>query len=726
MTEVTQHAALLRQAMAAHQGGRAADALALYQAALTAVPGHAFTHYCFGILLHQLDRHAEGAHALQDALRLDPAQTGWQVDLGAICLAAGDRQGALAAFQTAVRHAPDRADLWGQLGDLNRESGMREAALHCYREAVRCEPRYAEAWQNLGLVALDMGDVAAAVDASRRAVALRPEAAATHDNLGIALKAAGDLAGAVACHRQALSLQPDSAPFANHLGIALTEAGARSDAIAVFRTLLARHPTHAEAWTNLGDALRESGQVDEAERAYLEALKFHPEDLVALWNLGNVAWKQGRHRDASSWYRKALAQDPGNPTLHSNLLYSRIYDFETPPEALLSEHREYSRVVELPLKAHWPIHDNPPVPTRKLKLGYVTADFRNHPVANFMLPILRQQDHDAFEVHVYFSQDKPDQVTERFRPLADAWIACRQMTDEQLAARIRADGIDILVDLGGHTEGNRLPVFARKPAPVQITYLNYPGTTGLLAMDWRLTDRFADPPAHADHYCEALLRLPHSLWCYEPADYMPAVTPLPALKNGFVTFGSFNNVNKITQATIETWSEILQRVPRSRLLIATASDASVRDDLTRRFGEQGIAPERLDFRGKAAGAQFVSWMAETDIALDAFPMNGGTTTMESLWMGLPVLTLTGSRFFSRAGLSILATAGHAAWACESRSALVETAVQLATSPERLADIRAGLRAAVAQSSLCDSKAFTADFEAALRGAWSHWCESVSR
>ena len=355
----------------------------------------------------------------------------------------------------------------------------------------------------------------------------------------------------------------------------------------------------------------------------------------------------------------------------------------------------------------------------------MSADFREHAVAHFLLPILEHHDKATFEVYCYSSWPWADTTTERIRSCADHWVPCKDLSDDQLAERIRADGIDILVDLSGHTAENRLLTFARKPAPVQITYLGYPGTSGLSAMDYRITDALADPAGSDAFYTEKLIRLPDSLCCYRPAHHMPDVAPLPALHNGFVTFGSLNGFAKVNDDCLRVWAEILKAVPASRLLMLTVPEGLARERLVEKFAALGIPAGRLDLFGKFPSGEFYKMFQRVDIALDPFPVTGGTTTCETLWMGVPVIVLAGQRFVSRVGYSFLSAAGLGHLSTASIDDYIRTAVNLAADIPALAKLHDRLRPQVAASPLTNAAAFTRNLEAAFRHTWKNWCASQS-
>ncbi len=354
--------------------------------------------------------------------------------------------------------------------------------------------------------------------------------------------------------------------------------------------------------------------------------------------------------------------------------------------------------------------------------------FESMQVAYFIEPVFACHDKSQFEIFCYSNNSKKDTFTERLIADVDHWRPCANMADDEMARCIQADGIDILVDLSGHTAHNRLLVFARKPAPIQITYLGYPGTSGLTAMDYRLTDQYTEPAedSRADrYYTEELLRLPDSMWCYRPAQEMPEVTPLPALTNGYLTFGSFNNANKLGGACLELWAALLCNLPRSRLLMVTVPEGQVRERLIRQFMAHGVASDRISFCGRLPSREFQKMLQQVDITLDPFPVNGATTTCESLWLGVPVLTLVGNRFLSRAGLSVLSAAQLPDFAATTPDEFIKTAALLANNLPLLANIRAGLRSHLASTPLLDQQRFARNMEGIYRNVWNRWCNQLT-
>jgi len=422
-------------------------------------------------------------------------------------------------------------------------------------------------------------------------------------------------------------------------------------------------------------------------------------------------------------FRMAQTFEPSREVFQ-NILLSMNYLPKATARDVFDEHRRWGEAHGGGALARMYAHGNDPSPDRKLKVGYLSADLRQHPVASFLAPLLAAHDRGQVEVRCYASVASPDGTTARLQAMADAWVPVQAMSDEQVARKIREDQVDILVELGGHTEESRLPVLAQRPAPVQISWLGYPGTTGLTEVDYRLTDGQADPESAAPFYTERLLRLDRCFLCYEPPGEAPAVGPLPCGEGAPVTFGSFNNLAKINEQVIEVWARLLKKVPGSRLLLKAGPlvDAGARARFEKLFAAQGVEPARLELMGRIAGvSHHLDVYNRVDIALDPFPYNGTTTTCEALWMGVPVVTLEGERHAGRVGADLLRAVGHPELIAAKTKNYVELAARLASDRARLAGLRAGLRGEVGRSPLTDARGFAAAVEGAYRSAWQGWC-----
>ena len=576
---------------------------------------------------------------------------------------------------------------------------------------------------------------------------------------GVAHHQAARFAQAEACYRRILAAHPGNADALHLLGVIARQVGRYDIAVGLISQAIERDANNPDFFANLGNALRDQGKLDEAAAACRDAIRIAPNFAVAHCNLGTVLFAQGKYGEAVAAHRQAIRIDPDfvgaqsnigaalsaqgripeaiaayrhatrlRPdfaSASSNLLLCLNYDERVSAAALFDAHRDWAdrhgRMEPRPAA-----HANDRSAERRLKVGYVSPDFRSHSVAHFLEPLLRGHDRKVVEVFCYADVNVPDARTERFKQLADRWVGAVGMSDEALAERIRRDGIDILVDLAGHTANSRLPVFARKPAPVQVTWLGYPNTTGLKAIDYRLVDAVTDPEGQADAFAsETLVRLPGGFLCYEGPAHAPEPADPPCLAGATVTFGSFNNVAKLSGMNLDAWAALLARLPAARLFLKAKAfaDPATRASFLERLGNCGVAAHRVDFAAFVPEAEHLASYGRVDIALDPFPYNGTTTTCEASWMGVPVVTLRGDRHAGRVGASLLTQFGLTDLIAGSVDEYVEIAAALAGDPARLAELRHSLRPRMAASPLCDAPAFARKIEAAYRTMWRRWLQA---
>jgi predicted O-linked N-acetylglucosamine transferase (SPINDLY family) len=574
--------------------------------------------------------------------------------------------------------------------------------------------------RGIGLRARNLDEEALA--ALGAACAAEPGFAEAHHQLGNALKRLGRHEEAAASLRTAARLEPRSPAILLNLGAACLELRLFDEAVASLRRAVSIEPLRPEAHNILGHALLEQGRCAAAERSLSEALRLRPGYPAAHDNLGRVLKAQGRAAEAVAHHRAALAGKPRAQT-HSNLLYSLNFAPGVSPEEAAAEHRLWARTFEEPLRGDPPPHAGYRPGTRPLRVGYVSPNFANHAVAYFFAPVLAAHDRGNLEITCYSDVPRPDAVTRRLRSLAGQWRDIAGWSDARVAEAIRADRIDILVDLAGHTARNRLLVFARRAAPVQVTWLGYPATTGLEAMDYRVTDAVSDPPGQTEAWhSEELVRLSGPFSCYEPCLASPPVGPLPGSSAGQVTFGCFNNLAKVNARVIEVWARLLAELPGSRLFLESRglADPETADRVRRDFAARGVDPGRLDLEGDALPeARHLARYHRVDVALDTFPYNGATTTCEALWMGVPVVTLAGRAHVSRVGASMLTHLGAPEWVAASPQEYAAICLRLAGDLGGLSEIRGGLRDRMARSPLCDARRFTGNLENAFRAMALH-------
>jgi len=549
-----------------------------------------------------------------------------------------------------------------------------------YRRAHQADGKRADTLIGLGVVLKDLARREEAVDCWKRVLEFDARNAAAHNNLGALFRLMRRPAEAERHLRTALDIAPGDTMAAANLAHVILELGQTSEALALARGILERAPDSPDGHLMLGFALAYQADVDAAVDAFLECHKRKPEANVAL----------------------------------SNALFASLYSAR-PDEAVLQLHKELgARIVAArPARTSWPGSRDA---KRRLRVGYLSPDLRKHPVSAFFEPVLAH--HEEIEAYCYSTTAAPDAVTERLKRKATAWRDCSGWSDARIVEEIERDAIDILVDLAGHTAQNRAGVFRAKPAPVQALYIGYPGTSGLPEMDHVIVDGEIAPRGTEELYTENVVRLEGSFWCFRPPDGAPEVAPLPAKRNGFVTFGSYNALQKMQPAAVALWIDVLRAVPGSRLVLKSLpfADKDLREAIRRRFEDAGVAPGRLDVLPPSDPAVFLAEYGRIDIALDPVPYNGGTTTCEALWMGVPVITLSGQRFCARMGASILSRVGLADLVATDTGAYVAAAARLAAD-SGLGKLREGLRGRMADSPLCDGARVARELESAYRFMW---------
>jgi predicted O-linked N-acetylglucosamine transferase (SPINDLY family) len=521
------------------------------------------------------------------------------------------------------------------------------------------------------------------------------------------------------------AIPPGSAPPPDHYAAAqrALDSGDLAGAIAPLRAILAAHGPSLELHCNLGAALRAAGELDEAAHHLREAVRLRPAFAAAWYNLGLLEFDRARYGAAEHAYRQAIAAEPLNDAWQHSLLCLLNYAPGHDPRAVFEAHAEWAR--RFPPPRHRHAGRARARGTGRLRVGYVSADFRGHSVAYFIEPVLRHHDRTRFEVFCYDNWGRPDDTTERLRTLVDHWRPVRALDDDALERLILEDRVDVLVDLSGHTLGHRLPVFARRPAPVQATWIGYPQTTGLATIDYRITDAYLDPPGQTEAFgSERVWRLPELAYCFLPPERAPPPGALPCAESGAVTFGSVNHYFKVTDDVVATWARILAAVPGSRLRIVVehGERPAVAVAVRGRFAALGTAPERIDVRGRTDLAGFFRSLGAIDVALDPFPYNGGTTTYQSLWAGVPVVTLAGRTAMARCGAMILSAIGLRDLVAGDATEYVAIATRLAGDRRRLGELRASLRGRYRASPLYAAERFTATLEEAFDSMWRAYCD----
>jgi predicted O-linked N-acetylglucosamine transferase (SPINDLY family) len=601
------------------------------------------------------------------------------------------------------------------LGGICASRGQFEQAETRFTQAVVLNPNIAESYYNLGLCQLNQGKPQQAEPNFRTALRLNPRYTAACYNLAAILESRGNLEEATALFQNVTQLAPADASPHLRLGVIHQNLNQLEPAGIHYERAIALGTRDSDLFLNLGVVRLQQQRYPAALEHLTQALHLNPQHAKAHYNLGTAYLQMGRIVEAIRCFEQAvaIAPAPAFAEAHSSLLCALNYSADLDPASISVAHLEWGKRYGVP-----PQREMLASSQRRLRIGYVSPDLREHAVATFLLPLLEHHDKNAFEIFCYANVAVPDAMTQRIQQQADVMRNIYAVSDELAAAMICDDGIDILVDLAGHTAGNRLGLFALKPAPVQLTYLGYPNTTGLEAMDYRFTDAHADPvDTGRSLHSETLVRLPHGFLCYRPPEDAPLVGELPALQAGHATFGSFNNLAKVTPQVIALWAQLLGRVPSAHLLLKAKplADAAVQAQVLAGFAEHGIAAERIALLGAVpAAAQHMAMYGQVDIALDPFPYNGTTTTCEALWMGVPVITLAGDRHAARVGASLLAQVGQNEWVAKSADEYLEIAAMLAGDLAGLAKLRGVLRERLRKSPLCDEKRFARDVEDAYR------------
>ncbi len=647
--------------------------------------------YQQGVGLHRQGQLDEADHLYRQALAYEPRHAGAMQLRGVVQMQRGNHEEAAKLIKRSLDFEPRNPQALSNLGNVLLELKRYDEAIATLRLAVEVQPNSADALGNLGRALRRRRYYPEAVEAYRKAVEIAPERAGLHSALGVALSEAGDLAGAVEAHARALELAPDRAEFKN----------------------------------NLAHAHRLAGRHEEAERELREALALNPEEGELHLALGRIVNQHGRFDEAIELYRQARDHGAGSTKFELALMFFQNHVLSNDPvkskgDAVLYAQRRAGHVT--PFKDHL----NDPNPDRQLRIGWVSADFKSHPVGRFLVAAFREIDQTKLSMHAYSMADPlHDPITQQIRAIIPNWRNIQELTDEEVAHQIRKDRIDVLVDLSGHTGGNRLGVFAYKPAPVAVTWLGYFATTGFATIDYVLCNRWLVPESEEDQWVEKPWRLDDTHWCYTIPSVDVPVAQTPALEGGMFTFGSYNNFDKLNEPTIALWSRVLNEVPNSRLLLRSSlKNPAVTERMIKGFNAQGIEGDRLvvDTETKPYEEHLKSY-GLLDIALDPFPYNGGTTTTEALYMGVPVLTLHGDRFVAHLAETNLQSAGLTDWIAKDQDDFVAKAKAFAADLPALDQLRQGMRARVLASRLFDAPAFARELENAFHGMFGEWAET---
>jgi protein O-GlcNAc transferase len=749
---------LVAQGQQLQQGGRLKEASEAYRRILAVDPDHAEAYHLLGLLMHQVGSNAEAAELIGKAVALAPGDATYRSNLGVVLKEAGRLEEAVISYEAALRIDPGLAQTHSNLGVGLLGLGRVEDAIAAQHRALALMPDYSQAHANLGLALVEAGRIEEAVESYHRAIALKPDYANAHNHLGAALKALGRFDAAEASCRKAIELRPMLAAAHHNLGSVLMEMGRLEEAVESYRVAVKIKPD-GSAYRNLGNVLNDLGRYVEAMVALRSAIAADPQDSVAHSSLGLALQERGQSQQSVASFRRAVELDEdslrarqglagallsagqideaiaqfrilsstesGVRESGGGLLFAINYVGDLPVSEMVAEAKAYGRAMAQRHAART-THTNAPDPDKRLRVGIVSGDLRTHAVARFLASVLAEVDPGRVELFAYSMSPQNDSMTARLKMNIPNWRHASAMTDDDLDQMVVTDAIDILIDLSGHSARSRLTVFARKPAPIAVTWLGYFATTGLKAIDYVLANRFVIPEDEEDQWVEKPWRLPETYLCFSPPSIAVTLAEPPGVKNGFVTFGSANNLNKLNDRTLKVWAQVLTAVPNSKLLLRSGplADALIVAKTQARFAAHGIDVERLELEGAVSEyGEHLANYNRMDIALDPFPYAGGTTSVESLWMGVPVLTLKGDRYVAHMGENILQHVQLPDWIAETTDEYVLKAAAFAGNLDALADLRANLRERLIASPLCDAPRFARNLEEALRGMWARWCES---
>ena len=687
-------------------------------------PNNSDAWYVLGGIREQDKDLSSAALAFRKVIKLRPDFELAYRDLCRVVLQNGELESAKSTILKGLELNPACADFHFYLGNVHFIEADYDAATACFGKTLSIQPDYAQAYLNQGKIFEKQEQLDAALIQYQKALALQEDNAEIHSSLGNLYLLRGQVPDAMTSYRRAVSLEPQQSEVQLNMGSALIAGGSFGAAVEHCKKAIELKPDDAMAHNIMGIALYELGQTQQALAAFSQALTFNPCLMSALCNMGSSRLSEARLDDAIDYYRQALSVEPDNKAANSNLLFALNYHSELPATEIYAAYQHFDEAVGLPLQTFWTPFANVRSTDRRLRIGYVSPDFRQHSVMRFLEPVLARHDAKSFEVYAYAEVTREDAATKRAKSMVACWRSTVGLSDEAVARMIRDDQIDVLIDVAGHTDGNRLRVFARKPAPVSVSWMGYGYTTGLSAIDYYLTDGVTAPPGSENLFAEDPWRMQRPPYVYRPDPSMGVEGSLPASTAGYITFGTLSRPVRINHRVVRVWAEILNRVHKSRLIVDSKSyaDAPTRDALIMQFEALGVERQRLQI-----GHHSPPWdlLRTIDISLDCFPHNSGTTLFESLYMGVPYVTLAGRPSVGRLGASILHGLGHPEWIAYSEGDYVEVAVKLAQNRDNLARLRASLRREMQESCLMDEAGFARDIENAYRDMFKAWLQRVS-
>lgn len=746
------------QALTLHRSGDLAAAHAAYVLIVQQQSDHADAWHGLGVIALQVGDPASAADCIGRAIDLESGNFGFYINHGSALQALQQPQAALQSYDRAIALRSDIADAhynrgvvlhtlgrlkeavasfdralaltaehpeaWFNRGVVLQALQQPQQAVHCYDQAIALRADFAQAYCNRGAAFLEMQQWPAALTSLEQAIACRTDYADAYGMRGEVLRQLQQPDAALASLDQAIALQPELALAHAYRGDVLRNLHQYAEAVASYDRAIGLQANMAPAWQNRGIALDALGDQVGAEQSFVRALAIDPQLSESHHSLAFLKQVAGDTSAAIDSYRRALACAPGRDDSHTGLLYCLSSEDKVDPRALFAEYQRFGEQFEGILRATWPVHANLKDPERHLHVGFVSGDFFNHAAATFIEPMLQALSQSGrFTLHGYYNHTVHDAVTQRIRRCCAHWHEVAGLSHTALAQTIRDDGIDILIDLSGHTARHRLCTFAHKPAPLQVTWIGFPGTSGLQAMDYHFTDRYFLPPGDFDaQFTEKLVYLPSAV-CFQPSADAPPVNTLPALGRGHLTFGSFNRRNKMNPSVIALWARVLQALPTADMVLG-GMEGDQQADLAQCFAREGIAPQRLRFFPKSDMASYLGLHHQVDLCLDTFPYTGLTTTMHALWMGVPTLSLSGSTPISRQSSLVTGQLGLPDLVARDASHFVKLAQYWAAHPEALATIRASLRTRLSATPLGQPALLVQGLEHALRQMWVRWCQQL--
>ncbi len=708
-----------------HAQGHLEKAVICFKHALSYNPDSIQALYNLGTIYKKLGSFKDASDCLKKALSIKPEFVEAHCNLGNVYQNQGNLDKAIASYRQAISYKEDYAEAYCNLAAALTKLGNFSEAEPNYRQAIRYDQKFSDAYLGLGSLLQKLDKYDQAVQVYEQLISFHPDCANAYSNLGTVLHKSGKFEDALACFHKALTYKPDLAEAHYNLANALRLQGKNDAAADCYAKAIEHRPSWADAHNNLANVLQEKGQLEAAEYHLQKALSINSQFSEAQSNLGNVYKHQGKSAQAIACYRKALQLDPENLLAHSNLLFSLSAFPGCTPDNYLEEALKFGKMAHLLAYpyTHW-THYNNEKGSKRLRVGLVSGDFKSHPVSYFLESVLDHLDKDKIELVAYSSRLIEDELTARIKPYFAAWNSIVGLSNKAAAAKIYDDNIDILIDLAGHTAHNRLPLFAWKPAPVQVSWLGYFASTGVAGIDYLLADPVSVPREHKLHFTEKIEYLPDTRLCFTPLKNSPPVATLPALNNGFITFGCFQTLPKLNDEVLNVWGRILKALPQSRLLLQNKqmSYPSSRKQVMSQLEHAEINPEQVILRGPVSRAEYLQVYAEVDVVLDTFPYPGGTTTCEALWMGVPTVTLAGETMLARQGASLLMAAGLPEWIAWEVDEYITKSLEFTADLSSLSSLRNGLRQQVSNSALFDAHTFARNIEKALQRMWQ---ESVN-